>query len=98
MCLGIPGQVTEVIDHENMIATVDVMGVKREVNIACVIPDSGNHDDLVGQWVLVHVGFAMSTIDPDEAAKTLKLLETLDEAQQEVEMMQASPSAGGARS
>ena len=90
MCLGIPGQVTEIVDKDNLTATVEVMGVKRDVNYACVIPDSGNPNDLVGEWVLVHVGFAMSRIDPDEAAKTLKLLESLDEAQHEVEIMQAS--------
>ena len=95
MCLGIPGQVTEIVDKDNLLATVDVMGVRRDVNYACVVPDSGDADDLVGEWVLVHVGFAMSIIDPDEAEKTLKLLETLDEAQHEVEMMQSSGQQEG---
>ena len=90
MCLGIPGQVTEIVDAGSLLATVDVMGVKRDVNIACVTPESGELDELVGKWVLVHVGFAMSVIDPDEAEKTLQLLSTLDEAQQEVEAMQSS--------
>ena len=95
MCLGIPGQITTIVDNENLIATVDVMGVKRDVNIACVVPESGNNEELVGDWVLVHVGFAMSRINQDEAEKTLKLLETLDEAQQEVEAMQSSVQLSG---
>lgn len=90
MCLGIPGQVIQVLDHENMIATVDIMGVKRDVNIACVFPESGESSDLVGDWVLVHVGFAMSRIDSEEAEKTLQLLRGLDEANEEIAAMRLS--------
>ena len=77
MCLGIPGQIVEITDAENLIAKVDVAGVKRPVNIACVIDDGHPIQDCVGDWVLVHVGFAMSRINEDEAHKTLALLSEL---------------------
>jgi hydrogenase expression/formation protein HypC len=81
MCLGIPGQIVEITDIKNKLATVDISGVKRQVNIACIIEDSHSIESCVGDWVLVHVGFAMQRIDPDEAAETLKLLEELAEVQ-----------------
>jgi len=89
MCLGIPGQVVEVTDAGRMMGTVDVSGVRRAVNLACVAGQEGL-DDIIGQWVLVHVGFAMSRIDPDEAAATLAALEALGEAMEEIEAIQAS--------
>lgn len=89
MCLGIPGQVVEITDTENLIGVVDVSGVRRTVNLACVVGDDGP-DALVGAWVLVHVGFAMSRIDADEAAKTLAALEALGEAMAEIEAIKDS--------
>ncbi|MBA2078380.1 MAG: hydrogenase assembly protein HupF [Rhodanobacter sp. 68-29] len=83
MCLGIPGQIAEVTNTEAKLALVDVLGVRREVNIACVIRDGETAEDVVGAWVLVHVGFAMSRIDEKEAQITLDLLHALGEAQAE---------------
>ncbi|MBL1321480.1 MAG: HypC/HybG/HupF family hydrogenase formation chaperone [Methylophaga sp.] len=88
MCLGIPGQIFEITDAERLLAKVDVSGVKREVNIACIVSDDHPVNACVGDWVLVHVGFAMSRIDEDEAARTLQILEELGEVQEELEAMQ----------
>jgi hydrogenase expression/formation protein HypC len=87
MCLGIPGQIVEIVDELKKLAKVDVAGVKRQVNIACIVDEEHPVNSCVGDWVLVHVGFAMSRIDPEEAAKTLELLKELGEAQQEIEAM-----------
>lgn len=89
MCLGIPGQVVAIDDRAAMTGIVDVSGVKRKVNLACVA-DPDDLDALVGAWVLVHVGFAMSRIDAEEAAATLKALEELGEAMAEIEAIEAS--------
>jgi hydrogenase expression/formation protein HypC len=90
MCLGIPGQIVLIKDHENFIASVDVAGVKRDVNIACVVSSNHPIDACVGDWVLVHVGFAMSKIDPEEAQQTLNLLQELGEIQAELDAMATS--------
>lgn len=74
MCLGIPGQITEVTDPLQKLATVNIGGVKRQVNIACIVDETHPAESCVGDWVLVHVGFAMNRIDEAEAAETLKLL------------------------
>ncbi|MCH9806664.1 MAG: HypC/HybG/HupF family hydrogenase formation chaperone [Alphaproteobacteria bacterium] len=89
MCLGIPGQIVEISDPARKLAIADVSGVKREVNVACILGD-GQLDDLIGTWTLIHVGFAMSRIDEAEAAETLKVLQMLGEAQEEIEAMRAS--------
>lgn len=89
MCLGIPGQIVEVTDANNQLAVVNVAGVKREINISCVVSDDRSALSCVGDWVLVHVGFAMSRIDEDEAMKTLQLLTELGEMQAELQMMQS---------
>jgi hydrogenase expression/formation protein HypC len=89
MCLGIPGQITAITDPERHMAQVDISGVRREVNVACVA-GTGPLEDLVGTWALIHVGFAMSAIHADEAARTLEALRELGEAQEELEAMQAS--------
>lgn len=88
MCLGIPGKIVEITDADNAMGTVDVSGVRRAVNLACVAET--DLDALIGEWVLVHVGFAMSRIDPDEAAATLKALEELGEAMEEIEAIKSS--------
>jgi hydrogenase expression/formation protein HypC len=93
MCLGIPGQIVEISDAEQQLGIVSVSGVKREVNLICVVDDTHPIESCVGDWVLVHVGFAMSRIDEDEAAKTLQLLTELGEMQQEIEAMQAADEA-----
>lgn len=77
MCLGIPGQILEVTDADQKLAIVDVSGVRRQINIACVVDEAHPVDTCVGDWVLVHVGFAMNRIDPQEAKLTLDLLEEI---------------------
>jgi hydrogenase expression/formation protein HypC len=90
MCLGIPGRIVKVDDAARKLATVDVSGVKRQVNIACIVNEAHPAESCVGDWVLVHVGFAMSRIDAHEAAETLKILTELGEAQAEIEAMRLS--------
>ena len=90
MCLGIPGRIVKIDDSTRKLATVDVGGVKRQVNIACIVNDKHPVESCVGEWVLVHVGFAMSRINEAEAAQTLKILIELGEAQAEIEAMQLS--------
>ena len=89
MCLGIPGQIIEISDATKKLAMVDVSGVRREVNVACIAGDAPI-EDLIGTWTLIHVGFAMSRINEEEAAKTLEVLKMLGEAQEEIEAMRAS--------
>jgi hydrogenase expression/formation protein HypC len=87
MCLGIPGRVVAITDAGNKLGMVDVCGVRRQINLACVINDQHSVESCVGDWVLVHVGFAMSRIDEREAQLTLDLLRQLGEAQTEIEAM-----------
>ena len=90
MCLGIPGCIIGIDDADNMIATFEVCGVRRQINISCIVDDDHPAENCVGDWVLVHVGFAMSRIDADEAAATLKILSDLGEAQAELESIRAA--------
>ena len=75
MCLGIPGQIVELVDEHHHIAKADVSGVRRNVNVGLLA--EGDDAVGVGDWVLIHVGFAMSKIDEDEARQTLDFLRTL---------------------
>jgi hydrogenase expression/formation protein HypC len=93
MCLGIPGCIVRIDDADNLVATVDVCGVRRQINISCIVDESHPVDTCVGDWVLVHVGFAMSRIDAVEAAETLKILTELGEMQAELESMRESEAA-----
>ncbi len=77
MCLGIPGRIVEIRDESDHRAFVDVEGVRREVNIGLLVGDGGGI--AVGDWVLVHVGFAMAKIDEEEAQHTLDLVRQFDE-------------------
>jgi hydrogenase expression/formation protein HypC len=90
MCLGIPGRIVRIDDAAKKLATVDVSGVKRQVNIACIVDDAHPADACLGDWVLVHVGFAMSRIDEKEAAETMKILIELGETQEELKAMRLS--------
>jgi hydrogenase expression/formation protein HypC len=83
MCLGIPGRIVKIDDATRKLATVDVGGVKRQVNIACIVSDEHPVDACVGDWVLVHV-------NEQEAALTLQILTELGEAQAEIEAMRLS--------
>lgn len=97
MCLGIPGQIVAISDADNMLGIVSVSGVRREISLACVVDETHPIDSCRGDWVLVHVGFAMSRIDESEAAKTLQVLVELGELQQELEAMQDSTGSPGIR-
>ena len=90
MCLGIPGQIVEISNPELNLARVDVSGVKREINLACIIDDDHPISGCVGDWVLVHVGFAMSRIDEAQAAATLQVLHELGEIEEELQAMRDS--------
>jgi hydrogenase expression/formation protein HypC len=84
MCLAIPGKIVEIVDEENRIAKVDVGGVKRNVNI-------GMLDDVsLGDYVLIHVGFAMSKIDEKEAEETLRLLQDLGSYEEEIDQFKST--------
>jgi hydrogenase expression/formation protein HypC len=76
MCLGIPGRIVEISDVAQQRVKVDVDGVRREVSVALIGLD-GPDAARIGDWVLVHVGFAMAKIDEDEAAETLGALKAL---------------------
>ena len=89
MCLAIPGHVIEVVDEENRLARVDVAGVRRNVNIGLLDRDDGGVGP--GDWVLIHVGFALSKVDEEEALATLRLLQQMGEAyEQELEDLKTS--------
>jgi hydrogenase expression/formation protein HypC len=77
MCLGIPGQVVQIVDLDEHKAIADVDGVRREINVGLVMGDAGGIS--VGDWVLIHVGFAMSKIDEEEADRTLSFLKEMDQ-------------------
>lgn len=91
MCLGIPGRITAITDPARLMAMAEVSGVRREVSVACVA--GADLSALVGQWALIHVGFAMALIDEEEAEKTLQALRDLGEAQETLEMMRAGDAA-----
>jgi hydrogenase expression/formation protein HypC len=89
MCLAIPGQIAEIMDEVNRLASVDVVGVRRTVNVGLLDADGDGVQP--GDWVLIHVGFALSKIDEQEAAATLQLLERMgSEYEQELEELKAS--------
>ena len=77
MCLAIPGQIVEMVDEELHIAKAEVSGVRRHVNVGLLAdgPDAVG----VGDWVLIHVGFAMSKVDEEEAKATREFLLSLGE-------------------
>ena len=89
MCLAIPGRVMEVVDEANRLAKVDVAGVQRNVNVGLL--DADGNGVAPGDWVLIHVGFALSKVDEEEALSTLKMLEGMGEDyEQELEELKAS--------
>jgi hydrogenase expression/formation protein HypC len=93
MCLGIPGKVVEIRDDGALrMARVDFGGVRKEACLA-YLPEVG-----IGDYVIVHVGFAISQLDEDEALKTLELLRMIDEEAVAMElgsMPEAAAAAGG---
>jgi len=89
MCLAIPGRIMEIVDESNRLAKVDVAGVQRTVNIGLLDADGTGAQP--GDWVLIHVGFALSKVDEEEAEATLSLLQGMGEDYEaELEELKAS--------
>jgi hydrogenase expression/formation protein HypC len=89
MCLAIPGQIIELVDEERRLAKVDVAGVRRNVNIGLLDVDGQGVGP--GDWVLIHVGFAISQVDEQEARATRDLLERMGaDYERELEELKAS--------
>lgn len=86
MCLAIPGKIVEIVDEENQIAKVEVGGVRRNVNTGML----DKEDAQIGNYVLIHVGFAMSRIDEREAEETLRILNEIGQYKDEFEQFQTS--------
>ncbi len=77
MCLAVPGRIVEIVDESQQIAKVEVSGVRRNISVALL-------DDVqVGDWVLIHVGFAIQKVDEEEALQTLALLQQLGQGVKE---------------
>ena len=88
VCLAIPGRVVEVVDESLRLAKVDVAGVRRTVNIGLFEGDEAIEP---GDWVLIHVGFAISKIDEEEARATVALLQDMGaDYEQELAELRAS--------
>ena len=91
MCLAIPGQVVELVDTGNQIAKVDVVGVKRNINVSLLADENDGRGAQLGDWVLIHVGFALSKVDEEEAHATLALLQGMGaDYEAELEELKAS--------
>jgi hydrogenase expression/formation protein HypC len=89
MCLAIPAQVIELIDEHKRLALVDIAGLRRNVNVGLLDDDDGGVQP--GDWVLIHVGFALSRVDEQEAHATLRLLEQMgSDFEQELQELRAS--------
>jgi hydrogenase expression/formation protein HypC len=89
MCLAIPGRIEEIVDEDLRLARVDVAGVRRNVNVGLLDPVDGGVRP--GDWVLIHVGFALSKVDEEEALATRRLLEQMGaEYEQELDELKAS--------
>ncbi len=89
MCLAIPGQVIEIVDEANRLARVEIAGVRRNVNVGLL--DDDGEGVQPGDWVLIHVGFALSKVDEEEAQATLALLQGMGaEYEQELEELKTS--------
>jgi hydrogenase expression/formation protein HypC len=86
MCLAIPGKIVEIVDEENSIAKVEVGGVRRNVNVGML----DREEAAVGNYVLIHVGFAMTRIDEKEAQETLRVLEEIGQYQDEFEQFKTT--------
>lgn len=73
MCLGVPGQIVEFLEPTHHLAKAEISGVHRAINVGMLVPDGLE----IGDWVLIHVGFALAKIDEEEARRTLEFLTTL---------------------
>jgi len=86
MCLAIPGKIVEMVDMENRIAKVDVGGVRRNVNVGML----DENEVAVGDYVLIHVGFAMTKIDEHEAKETLRVLNEIGQYEDEFDQFKTA--------
>ena len=87
MCLGVPGQIVEFLDPTHHLAKAEISGVRRAINVGLLVPDGLD----IGDWVLIHVGFALSKIDEEEAKRTLDFLTQLgSEFTDEVKLFEGS--------
>ena len=82
MCLGIPTQIIEITDVGSALAVVELGGVRREVNVALLLEELPL-DQLVGQWAVVHAGFAIGLVDEEEARQTLATISEWETGEQE---------------
>jgi hydrogenase expression/formation protein HypC len=81
MCLAIPGKIVELVAGQNLVGTVEVTGVRRKVQLGLLEDDMPK----VGDWILIHVGFAMSKISEQDAMEQMRLLRALGETEQAME-------------
>ncbi|HZE32374.1 MAG TPA: HypC/HybG/HupF family hydrogenase formation chaperone [Actinoallomurus sp.] len=76
MCLGIPGEIVEILPDQPDLAKVDISGVRRNINIGLITEENPQP----GDWILIHVGFALSKIDEAEAKAAMDFLEGIGQA------------------
>ena len=81
MCLAIPGKIVEIAPDQNQVGIVEVTGVRRKVQLGLLADDMPK----TGDWVLIHVGFAMSKISEQDAMEQMHLLMALGESEQAME-------------
>ncbi len=86
MCLAIPGKIVEMVDMENRIVKVDVGGVRRNVNVGML----DENEVAIGDYVLIHVGFAMTKIDEKEAEETLRILNEIGQYEDEFDQFKTA--------
>lgn len=86
MCLAIPGKIVEMVDMENRIAKVDVGGVRRNVNVGML----EENEVAIGDYVLIHVGFAMTKIDEKEADETMRILREIGQFDEEYDLFKTA--------
>jgi hydrogenase expression/formation protein HypC len=84
MCLAIPGKIVELLNEERDIAVIDVLGVRRRIDLGLL----SDNPPVIGDWVLIHVGFAMSKISEVDALDQLRMLTELGEQQSALEEVQ----------
>lgn len=81
MCLGVPARIIAIADAGRMLAVADILGERREINLSGITDPGEDLSDQIGQWVLVHLGFALSRVDEADARITLDLLRQVNEAE-----------------
>ena len=84
MCLGIPGKIISIEDEQKLIVKADFSGVQRNISMNCIVKSPEELPAMIDKWVLVHVGFAMSCRDEEEARKTLEVLNEMEDLQSQM--------------